>query len=124
MARICLNCGPSTDIDAHHIAGRRNHPLTVDVCVGCHRILSIWQRAAGIELRDAVEGTEMDATRALLVGAMHLVQLFAQRHAESAWFPNWLAIHTTRSGDGRAVGSEPSLFRGRGPGQPGPRLLT
>jgi hypothetical protein len=97
MARICLNCGPRTDIEAHHIGGQRNHPLTVDVCVDCHRILSIWQRAAGIELRDAVEGTELDATRALLVGAMHLVQLYAQRHAESAWFPNWLAIHTTRA---------------------------
>jgi hypothetical protein len=97
MARICLNCGPHADIEAHHVGGRRNHPLTVDVCVDCHRILSIRQRAAGIELRDAVEGTELDATRALLVGAMHLVQLFAQRRAESAWFPNWLAIHTTRA---------------------------
>jgi hypothetical protein len=95
MAGVCLTCGRRAD-QAHHVAGRRNHPLTTNVCVDCHRILSIWQRAAGIELRD-VEITDMDAGRALLVGAMHLVQLFAQRHTETAWFPNWLAIHSARA---------------------------
>jgi hypothetical protein len=97
MARVCLTCGRSDNIEAHHVAGRRNHPVTVDVCVDCHRILSIWQRAAGIELHESVDGAELDAKRALLVGAIHLVQMFAQRHADGPWFPNWLAIHTARA---------------------------
>jgi hypothetical protein len=82
-------------LEAHHVAGRRNHPLTVPVCTDCHCLLSIWQRAAGIELRD-VEISDMDSTRALLVGSMHLLQLFAQRHAGTAWFPDSLAVRTGR----------------------------
>jgi hypothetical protein len=38
----------------------------------------------------------LDSSRALLVGAMHLLQLFAQRHAGTAWFPDWLATRTGR----------------------------
>jgi hypothetical protein len=97
MRGVCLTCGLSGELEAHHVAGRRNHAATVGVCVECHRILSIWQRAAGIELRETVDGTELDATRALLVGALHLVRLFAQQHADGNFFPNWLVIHTGRA---------------------------
>jgi hypothetical protein len=97
MTRICLTCGHNGELEAHHVAGRRNHPFTVDVCVDCHRLLSDKQRAAGIELRAAVEGVPLDSSRALLVGAMHLVQLFAERHAGMAWFPDWLAVRTARA---------------------------
>jgi hypothetical protein len=96
MAGVCLTCGLGGELEAHHVAGRRNHLLTVPVCTDCHRWLSNRQRAAGIELRD-VETSETDATRALLVGTMHLLQLFAQRHAGTAWFPDWLAVRTGRT---------------------------
>jgi hypothetical protein len=39
----------------------------------------------------------MDAARALLVGALHLVRLFAQLHSDGNWFPNWLIVHTGRA---------------------------
>jgi hypothetical protein len=97
MHGACLTCGLTGDLDEHHVAGRRNHAATVGVCMDCHFILSVWQRAAGIELRQTVEGTELDATRALLIGASHLVRLFAQQHADVTWFPNWLIIHTGRA---------------------------
>jgi hypothetical protein len=97
MYGVCLTCGLSGELEAHHVAGRRNHAATVGVCVECHRILGIWQRAAGIELRETVEGTEFDATRALLVGALHLVRLFAEQHSDGNWFPNWLIVHTGRA---------------------------
>jgi hypothetical protein len=49
-----------------------------------------------VELRGSVAGTPLDSSRALLVGAMHLLQLFAQRHAGTAWFPDSLAVRTGR----------------------------
>jgi hypothetical protein len=97
MAGVCLTCGRIADIEAHHVAGRRNHDVTSWVCVDCHRILSVWQRAAGIELRD-VETSETDRVRALLVGTFHLARMLAERHPEETWFiPGWLAIHTARA---------------------------
>jgi hypothetical protein len=97
MAGVCLTCCLKGEVEDHHVAGRRNHPLTVPVCADCHRILSNWQRAAGVELRGSVAGTLLDSRRALLVGAMHLLQLFAQRHAGTAWFPDWLAARAGRA---------------------------
>jgi hypothetical protein len=96
MAGVCLTCCLKGEVEAHHVAGRRNHSLTVPVCRDCHRILTNWQLAAGIELRGSVAGTSLDGSRALLVGAMHLLQLFAQRHVGTAWFPDWLAARTGR----------------------------
>jgi hypothetical protein len=97
MAVVCLTCGRIADIEAHHVAGRRNHDVTAWVCVDCHRILSVWQRAAGIELRD-VETSETDRVRALVIGAFHLARMLADRHPEQTWFfPGWLAIHTARA---------------------------
>ena len=97
MAGVCLTCGRIADIEAHHVAGRRNHDVTTGVCVECHRILSVWQRAAGIELRD-VETSETDRVRALLIGTFHLARMLAERHPDETWFfPGWLAIHTARA---------------------------
>lgn len=98
MFGTCLTCGLRADLEAHHVAGRHNHQtLTIPVCLDCHRILSSWQRSAGIELDAAATRMELDATRALVVGAMHLIRLFAQRHASQSWTPASLAIHGGRA---------------------------
>ncbi len=98
MDGLCLTCGTWADLEAHHVAGRHNHPLVVPVCVPCHSILSSWQRAAGIELDRDAPRTEEDRTRALVVGAAHLLQLFAQRHQDRSWISAELWIHTIRAG--------------------------
>ncbi len=98
MLGTCLTCGQFGELHAHHVAGRHNHAtLTVPVCLDCHRILTGWQLAAGIELREDAARSELDATRALVVGGLHLVQLFAQRHAEHSWVSAPLVIHTARA---------------------------
>jgi len=98
MPDVCLTCGLLGDLEAHHVAGRHNHAtLTVAVCLDCHSILSTWQRSAGIELDAAAHHGELDATRALVVGAVHLVLLYAQRHANESWFPASLAVLSARA---------------------------
>lgn len=98
MESICLTCGHRADIEAHHVAGERNHQsLTVPVCVPCHRVLSHWQLAAGIELHKLVDGTPEDSVRALIVGAMHLFQLLAERHPGRSWITVTTAIRASRA---------------------------
>jgi len=92
-----LTCGVWADLEAHHVAGRHNSPLVVPVCVPCHQVLSNWQRAAGIELERDAPRTEADRTRALVVGAVHLLQLFAQRHRDRSWISAELWILTARA---------------------------
>jgi len=99
MTGTCLTCGLlNTDLEAHHVAGRHNHhTLTVTVCPDCHHILSIRQRASGVELEDTTPLTALDATRALLVGVADLLGLFAQRHAGATLIGAPLATHTARA---------------------------
>ncbi len=104
MDGICLACGvfadlePFIGLDAHHVAGRHNHArLTVLVCRPCHAILSSWQRAAGIDLKEQSLRTELDALRALAVGATHLLRLYAERHGDASPIPAPLAVHTARA---------------------------
>ncbi len=96
MNGCCLTCGLFADLEAHHIAGRGNSDLVVPVCVECHRILSNWQLSAGIELEHDAPRTEADRTRALVVGTVHLLQLFAQRHRNRSWISDELWIYTAR----------------------------
>jgi len=99
MTGTCLTCGMlTTDLEAHHVAGRHNHhTLTVTVCPDCHHILSTWQRASGVELEESTPLTALDATRALLVGVADLLRLFAQRHADATLIGAPLATHTARA---------------------------
>lgn len=98
MEGVCLTCGDRTSIEAHHVAGERNHQsLTAPVCVTCHRVLSHWQLAAGIELHRVAVGTPEDSIRALIVGTMHLLQLFAQRHPGRSWITVTTAIRASRA---------------------------
>lgn len=98
MFATCLTCGIYAEAEAHHVAGRHNHAtLTVLVCIDCHRILSNWQLASGIQLREDAERTEADATRALLVGCVHLLQLYGQRHADRTWVSAAMATLTSRA---------------------------
>jgi hypothetical protein len=99
MTGVCVGCGVLTpNLEAHHVAGQHNHQtLTVPVCIECHRILSGWQLASGVELHaDAARG-ELDATRALLVGVMDLIRLCAQRHPDHLTVSPELAVHTARA---------------------------
>ncbi len=93
MDGLCLTCGVWADLEAHHVAGRHNSPLVVPVCVDCHRILTRWQYAAGIELEHDAPRTDIDRTRALVVGAAHLLQLFAQRHRDHSWVSRAVDSH-------------------------------
>jgi len=98
MLGTCLTCGFTTDLQAHHVAGRHDHhTLTVPVCLDCHGLLSTWQRASGVELEDTTPLAALDATRALLVGVADLLRLFAQRHADAALIGAPLATHTARA---------------------------
>lgn len=81
---VCITCGWVTgDIEQHHVAGRRNYPtFTVPVCADCHLILTKWQRAHGVGLREDVPVTEVDRVRALAVGVFDLFRLLGQRHPQ------------------------------------------
>ena len=114
MTDWCLTCGQFAELEAHHVAGRNNHrALTVALCPECHRVLSGWQLASGVELDAAAERTELDATRALVVGAMQLLQLFAQRHAECSWLPADLLTHSGRAASRMLDGCGPADRPGR-----------
>src|SRR5215217_776537 len=98
MEGVCLTCGLYTDLEAHHVAGRHNHAtLTVPVCVDCHRMLSHWQLAAGIELHHDADVSDLDATRALLVGTLHLLVLYGQRHGDVTWIRAPLSVYMARA---------------------------
>jgi hypothetical protein len=65
----------------HLVAGRHNiAELVVAVCGDCHRVLTNWQYAAGIELRPTAVRHPTDVRRALGVGAVHVLQLMQQRN--------------------------------------------
>ena len=114
MTDWCLTCGQFAELEAHHVAGRHNHPtLTVALCPECHRVLSAWQLASGVQLDAAAERTELDATRALVVGVMQLLQLFAQRHAECSWIPAELLTHSGRAASRMLDGCGPADRPGR-----------
>jgi hypothetical protein len=98
MIDVCPNCGAFGELEAHHVAGRHNHPtLTMPECTDCHSILSARQRARGVELRKDAPRGELDATRALVVGVVDLLTLLAQRHPDHIWLPAPLAVHTGRA---------------------------
>src|SRR5450756_1676217 len=123
MTDWCLTCGQFAELEAHHVAGRHNHrALTVALCPECHRVLSAWQLASGVELAAAAERTELDATRALVVGVMQLLQLFAQRHAECSWLPAGLWTHSGRAAsrmlDGCGPADRPAAVQHPGGGPP------
>ncbi len=98
MDGVCLTCGTFAPLEAQHVAGRHNHhSLTVLVCRPCHESLTRWQYAAGIDLEEKSPRTELDALRALAVGATHLLRLYAERHDDASPIPAPLAIHTARA---------------------------
>jgi hypothetical protein len=78
---ICAMCGRSGRIEAHHVAGRANDPAaTVNVCPECHRwCLTVWQNAAGVELRHDGPRSDADRLRALIVGVFGALATHLQR---------------------------------------------
>ncbi len=97
MDAVCLTCGTRGPVEGHHIAGRYNDKqLVVPVCVECHLILTNWQYASGIELGEAAPRSELDVQRAVLVGALHVIQLYAQRHSDYSWLSADLATLMSR----------------------------
>lgn len=114
MIATCLTCGVFDHVEAHHVAGRHNHAaLVVPVCRPCHLILTNWQYASGIELHEDAERTSLDQQRALVVGLGHLVQLYAQRHADVSWLPVDLAILGGRAASWMLVNLDGSEHAGR-----------
>jgi len=98
MNGLCLTCGVYADLEAHHVAGRHNNmQLTVLVCLECHRTLTRWQYAAGIDLKERSPRTELDALRTVAVGATHVLRLYAERHGQASPIPASLAVHTARA---------------------------
>jgi hypothetical protein len=84
VSTVCVACGRSGKIEAHHVAGRANHPTaTVNVCPECHRLfLTVWQYAAGVLLDHKASRSDSDRFRAWVEGLFGLLALHAQR-AES-----------------------------------------
>src|SRR5215213_3825996 len=114
MEGVCLTCGLYTNLEAHHVAGRHNHAtLTVPVCTDCHRILTHWQLAAGVELHHDADDSDLDATRALLVGALHLLVLYGQRHGDVTWVRAPLSMYMARAVSKVLDHFEPSSRSGR-----------
>ncbi len=74
-----------------HPLGRHSPPRR-----DCHRILTRWQYASGICLNEHAPRTELDRTRALIVGVVHLLQLFGQRHRDRSWISAELWLYTGR----------------------------
>ncbi|MGW5649311.1 hypothetical protein ACWEV3_36965 [Saccharopolyspora sp. NPDC003752] len=81
VSTVCVACGQSGRVEAHHIAGRANHPTaTVNVCPECHRLfLTVWQYAAGVPLDHQTPRTHADRFRAWVEGLFGLLALHAQR---------------------------------------------
>jgi hypothetical protein len=114
MSDVCLTCGVVTDLEAHHVGGRRNWPdLVVPVCPACHRILTNWALAAGIELADPTEPAEVDRLRAVLVGGLHVVQLSSRRTPDDLARPE-LWTHSARAISRLLDASAPQDRAGRG----------
>lgn len=78
-----------SDYENHHVAGRRNHDLTVQLCTPCHRRISRWQRAIGVPLT-AGDRTETQRMVSLLVGVCllgeNLFRIYGRMIARSAGY--------------------------------------
>jgi len=82
--------------ERHHIVGRAYGDETVDMCVDCHKLITRWQRSAGIDLRkDVQDRTERAILRARLVGIALLGELMCRLYGrivsrvldDGAWSP-------------------------------------
>jgi hypothetical protein len=62
-------------IERHHIAGRAYGDETVDLCEHCHKLVTRWQRAAGIDLRKNVPHSDTERLRARLVGSALVAEI-------------------------------------------------
>lgn len=85
----CLTCARTGEVEGHHVAGWRNDPdLLVDLCTPCHKVITSWQYASGINLT-AGPRSDVDIARAALVGCAHLFELFLGRHPGlTVWEPD------------------------------------
>lgn len=61
--------------ESHHVAGRVHCDDTISLCVDCHRTITRWQHAAGIDLRHQVDHSELTQLRARLVGYALMCEL-------------------------------------------------
>lgn len=85
----------STGREKHHIAGRVHGDETIDLCVPCHKLVTKWQRAAGIDLRKNVNHSELARIRARLVGTALVGELMCRLYGriisrvldDGAWSP-------------------------------------
>lgn len=66
------------DREGHHIAGRVYGDEIIDLCVPCHKLVTRWQRAAGIDLRKNASRSEIAILRARLVGTALVGELMCR----------------------------------------------
>lgn len=86
----------TSDRERHHIAGRAYGDETIDLCVPCHRLVTRWQRAAGIDLRKNADHSRLAVIRARLVGTALVGELMCRLYGriisrvldDGAWSPN------------------------------------
>jgi hypothetical protein len=85
------------DTERHHIAGRAYGDETVDLCKACHKLVTRWQRAAGIDLRKNAERSDTERLRARLVGSALVAELACRIYGRimsralsgaNGWTPN------------------------------------
>lgn len=76
-----------SEYERHHVAGRKNHDQTVQVCTACHHRISRWQRAIGVPL-SAGDRTETQRVVSLLIGICllgeNLFRIYGRMIAQSA----------------------------------------
>jgi hypothetical protein len=87
-AGVCVCCQRGAQhLEEQHVAGRINHPFTVPVCVKCHQLLTLRQRARGVPLTHDLPA---DPTRELLAfidGVMDLFAVAAERRPQHTAVP-------------------------------------
>jgi hypothetical protein len=85
------------EYEHHHVVGRVHGTATVRLCTDCHKLVTRWQRAAGIGLRRDVDYADIDRTRARLVGYALLGELTCRLYGRIIS----MALDTGGARDGR-----------------------
>lgn len=67
--------------ESHHIAGRRNSPQTVRICVECHRAVTQRQFALGVPLKGTDDERKREA--ALVIGYLLLLEMWCDIYART-----------------------------------------
>jgi hypothetical protein len=85
MNGVCTICGRIGPIELHHVAGFvHNQWFITPLCISCHDVVDVWQRACGINLKHDHTPGVMESVFAAITGAWittHLANSVARHDA-------------------------------------------